>query len=59
MLATALGAIGRGYRVILTTDAICSSADETQEALMRLCRARFTHQIELATVEEILDHWGL
>lgn len=57
VLATVLGAIDRGYRVILATDAICSSADETHDALMRLYRTRFSEQIEMATVEEILDGW--
>lgn len=57
VLATVLGAVDRGYRVVLATDAICSSADETHDALMRLYRSRFSEQIELATVEEILDGW--
>ncbi len=57
VLATVLGAVDRGYRVVLATDAICSSADETHDALMRLYRSRFTEQIELATVDEILDGW--
>lgn len=57
VLATVLGAVDRGDSVVLATDAICSSADETHDALMRLYRSRFSEQIELATVEEILDGW--
>lgn len=32
--AAVLGAVDRGYRVVLVTDAICSSADQTHDALM-------------------------
>lgn len=32
VLATVLGAVDRGYRVIVAADAICSSADETHDA---------------------------
>lgn len=53
VLATALGAIDRGYRTIVATDAICGSADETHDALMTLYRSRFSEQIELASASEI------
>jgi Isochorismatase family len=33
VLATMLGAIDWGFRVILVTDALCSSADETHDAI--------------------------
>jgi nicotinamidase-related amidase len=36
VLATVLGAIDRGYRVVVASDAICSSADETHDASLRL-----------------------
>ena len=42
VLATVLGAIDRGFRVVLVTDAICSSADQTHDALMELYRSRFS-----------------
>lgn len=57
VLGTVLGAIDRGYRVVLATDAICSSADDTHDALMRLYRNRFSEQLELAGVDEILEQW--
>ena len=57
VLATVLGAIDRGFRVILVTDAICSSADQTHDALMELYRSRFSEQIEAVEVEEVLNGW--
>ncbi len=57
VLATVPGAVDRGYHVVLVADAIRSSADDTHNALMRVYRSRFSEQIELATVEEILDGW--
>jgi len=57
VLATVLGAVDHGYRVILVTDAVCSSSDEGHEALLTLYRQRFSEQIEVATAEEIFDAW--
>jgi len=57
VLATVLGAIDRGYRVVLVTDAICSSADETHDALMALYRSRFTEQVEAVPMHEVLSEW--
>jgi nicotinamidase-related amidase len=57
VLATVLGAIDRGYRVVLVTDAICSSTDQTHDALMELYRSRFTEQVEAVGVEEVLSNW--
>lgn len=57
VLATVLGAIDRGFRVVLVTDAICSSADETHDALMELYRSRFSEQVEAVTTEEVLVSW--
>ena len=36
VLATVLAAVDHGYRVVLMTDAICSSSDEGHDALMRM-----------------------
>jgi nicotinamidase-related amidase len=58
VLATMLGAIDWGFRVILVTDALCSSADETHDAMMNIYRSRFSEQIETATTELILDSWS-
>jgi len=58
VLAAVLGAVDRGYRVVLATDALCSSSDETHDALMTLYRTRYAEQIETAESEEILAAWG-
>lgn len=57
VLATVLGAIDRGYRVVLVADAVCSSDDSTHDALMTLYSQRFTAQLEIAASEEVLDMW--
>ena len=55
VLATVLGAIDRGYRVIVATDAICSSADPTHDAMLEIYHSRFGMQVETAEVAEILE----
>jgi nicotinamidase-related amidase len=55
VLATVLAAVDHGYRVVLLTDAICSSSDEGHDALMRMYMQRFDVQIELASTEEAID----
>ena len=57
VLATVLGAVDLGYRVVLATDALCSSSDETHDAMMNVYRNRYSIQIELAPTETILSHW--
>jgi nicotinamidase-related amidase len=59
VLATVLGAVDRGYRVIVATDAICSSSDETHDALMTLYERRYTQQVETVEVAALLDAWPL
>jgi nicotinamidase-related amidase len=41
VLATMIGAVDWGFRVILVTDALCSSADETHNAMMNVYTNRF------------------
>lgn len=57
VLATVLGAVDRGYRVIVASDAVCSSSDPGHDALLSLYRDRFSSQIEIAPSAEILDAW--
>ena len=57
VLATVLGAVDRGFRVVLVEDAICSSADQTHDALMTLYRSRFSEQIELVSAQQLLEAW--
>ena len=57
VLAAVMDAVDAGYRVILAEDALCSVSDESHDALLRQFGARFSQQIEVAPVEEILDGW--
>jgi nicotinamidase-related amidase len=57
VLATVLGAVDLGYRVIVVRDAVCSSSDEGHEAVLRVFHGRYSEQIETADAEEILRHW--
>jgi nicotinamidase-related amidase len=57
--ATVLGAIDRGFRTIVVTDAVCSSVDQTHDALMQLYRTRFSEQVEAVTMEEVLANWRM
>ncbi len=57
VLATVLGAVDRGYRVVIASNALCSSSDETHDALMTLYENRFGEQIEIATSDSILSNW--
>ena len=57
VLAAVLDAVDLGYRGILASDALCSSSDETHDALLTLYRERFSQQIETAETEAILAAW--
>jgi nicotinamidase-related amidase len=57
VLGAVLDAIDLGYRVVLIEDAICSSADETHDALMTLYRSRFSLQLEVAPAAAVLAAW--
>ncbi|HKH97387.1 MAG TPA: isochorismatase family cysteine hydrolase [Beijerinckiaceae bacterium] len=57
VLATVLGAVDHGYRVIVVTDAVCSSSDEGHDSLLKLYRERYSLQIETADSETILSLW--
>jgi nicotinamidase-related amidase len=57
VLATILGAIDHGYRVIVATDAVCSASDQGHEMLLEVFRQRFTQQLETADTDEILSAW--
>jgi nicotinamidase-related amidase len=55
VLAAVLGAIDRGYRTILLTDAVHSSAPSSQDAVLSLLQSRFSEQLELVSTERFLD----
>ena len=57
VVATILGAVDQGFRVIVASDALCSSADESHDALLNLYRKRFDVQVELTCTAEILESW--
>lgn len=57
VLATALGAIDRGFRLILIKDALCSSSDRTHDELMDLYASRFDTQIEVFNTDTLLANW--
>jgi nicotinamidase-related amidase len=59
VLATVLAAVDFGYRVILAEDALCSSSDESHDALLDLYTKRFSLQIEVAPVTRILANWSV
>jgi nicotinamidase-related amidase len=58
VLAAVLGAVDRGYRIVLPTDALCSSSDLTHDASLAVYRERYGQQVETATTDEILRSWS-
>jgi nicotinamidase-related amidase len=58
VLATVLGAVDHGYRVIIVTDAVCSSSDDGHDMLLKLYAERYSQQIETADSATILSLWG-
>ena len=58
VLGTVLGAVDRGYRVVVATDALCSSSDETHDALIAVYLNRYGQQVETASTETILRDWS-
>ncbi|WP_424811358.1 cysteine hydrolase family protein [Roseococcus sp. YIM B11640] len=57
VLATVLGAVDRGYRVVIATDALCSSSDEAHDASLELYARRYSLQVETVTVATIVRNW--
>jgi nicotinamidase-related amidase len=52
-----LSAIDLGYRIILVQDALCSSSDESHDAILGLYCQRFDIQPGVASLEKILGLW--
>jgi nicotinamidase-related amidase len=59
VLGSVMGAIDLGYRIVIVTDAICSSSDETHDALLTLYASRYSYQIEAVSLEAVMDGWIL
>jgi nicotinamidase-related amidase len=57
VLAAVMGAIDLGYRVVLAKDAVCSSADETHDAMVDIYCERFQMQVEAVNTDAILEAW--
>lgn len=57
VLASVLAAVDIGYRVILAEDALCSSSDESHDALVDLYTKRFAIQIEVAATDAVVRNW--
>jgi nicotinamidase-related amidase len=57
VLASVLGAVDLGYRVVVVTDALCSSSDESHDRLITLYHDRYGQQVETAECLEVLDAW--
>jgi nicotinamidase-related amidase len=57
VLATVLGAIDLGYRIVIATDALCSSADDPHDAMLSIYESRYGMQVEAAETDEIVDSW--
>jgi nicotinamidase-related amidase len=58
VLAAVLGAVDRGYRVVLPMDALCSSSDSAHDASLTVYRRRYGQQVETAGTDEILGAWS-
>lgn len=56
VLATVMGAVDLGYRVIVVEDGLCSSADRSHDDLLAFYHDRLS-QVETAPSEEIQDGW--
>jgi nicotinamidase-related amidase len=58
VLATVLGAVDLGFRVIVVRDAVCSSSDTGHDALMKLYEERYKEQIELTNADAVIERWA-
>ena len=54
LLAAIIGAVDLGYRVIVVSDAVCSSTDETHDAAMEMYAKRFGQQIEMVATNQLV-----
>lgn len=57
VLATALDAVDRGYRVVIAADAVTSGSDVCHRTTLDMLRARFDRQVDVATAAEICAAW--
>jgi nicotinamidase-related amidase len=57
VLATVMQAIDLGFRIVLPTDALCSTSDRAHDAIVDLFGARFSSQVEATTTQDLLSRW--
>ncbi len=57
VLAAVLGAVDRGYRVVVGKDCLCSSSDAAHDASITLYQRRYGQQVEVATASTIIENW--
>lgn len=54
VLASLMGAVDRGYRVIAVSDALASASAASHDAVLRELLTRLSDQVEIADTDEIL-----
>lgn len=57
VLSTVMQAIDLGFRVVLPTDALCSTSDGAHDTIVDLFSTRFSSQVEATTTEDVLRRW--
>ncbi|MFN7103532.1 MAG: cysteine hydrolase family protein [Pseudorhizobium sp.] len=57
VMAALMGAVDLGYSTILLKDAICSTSDQTHDASLKVFGTRFSTQIHISTVDDVLSWW--
>ena len=57
VVAAVFDAVDRGYDVVLVKDAVCSSADETHDALITVYASRLSQQVTLVTSRDVIAAW--
>jgi nicotinamidase-related amidase len=57
VLATVLGAVDRGLRVVIATDAVTSGCLPGHDCVLQVMLPRHDRQVELATTRQILAAW--
>ena len=57
VLGTVLGGVDRGYRMIVVTDALCSSSDEAHDSQISVYQGRYGQQVETLSTSSLLQEW--
>lgn len=58
VLSTIAGAIDLGYKVIVVRDALCSSSNETHDAILRIYHERYSLQVDVMESQALLQEIG-